>query len=238
MVEINSYSRIDLRYIFEALISMPKSIYFNFACLPFRQAIKIPFYVNYKTQLHTKRSVIKFGNEVSLHPFMIKFGNRGSEGIMAHNSNCIWLDGGSVTFNGSAAFGIGSSIRVSGDLIFGKSFCANRNTFIACSKSVRFGDDVLLGWNVSVRDSDGHTLIYGGGNQQPTVSPVSIGNNVWICAECHILKGSKLGDNCVLGYKSLLTGGTSDSNVLWAGHPAKPIRNGITWNSIPWDEHK
>lgn len=42
----------------------------------------------------------------------------------------------------------------------GNDFYANRNLTIQCEKQILFGDNDLLGWNVSVRDTDGHR-IYG-----------------------------------------------------------------------------
>lgn len=231
--------RKDTKYIIDIMLSIPKSIYVNLACLPLSQAVKMPIYVHRKTQLHLNRDVIHFAEGVSLHPFMIKFGNKGSEGIIERKKNCIYLAGGnsSVVFNGPAAFGLGSSIRVSGKLNFGKNFCANRNTFISCAEHIVFGDNVLVGWNVSIRDNDGHTVIYDG-KRQSTVSSVEIGHNVWICAESHILKGAKIGNQCILAYGSLLTKGTTENNALLAGHPAKIIRQDISWEDIPWDEKK
>jgi len=120
-------------------------------------------------------------------------------------------------------------------LIFGKNFCANRNTFISCSKQIVFGDDVLLGWNVSIRDSDGHTLITDG---KPHIKrkPVIVGNHVWVCAHSHILKGTVIGSNSVVGYGSIMTNGSNEDNVLWAGIPATILRRNIDWTNKEYEQ--
>ena len=228
---------ISLSYILEILLSMPKTVYFNLRCLPFNKAVRLPFYIHYKTRLTgICKESIRIDQNADLRTFMIKFGNKGSVGIVENRYNNICINEGTLLFEGSAAFGVGFSIRADcgGKVTIGKGFNSNRNLFLSCTKQVTIGNDVLFGWNVSVRDSDGHTLIYDGVNR-PTFAPVSIGNHVWVCAESHILKGTIIGNDCVVGYASLLSKGSSENNVLWVGHPAKMIRQNINWDSTAWD---
>lgn len=229
--------RLSLSYITEIMLSMPKTVYFNLQCLPLNKALKLPYFVHYKTRLlGVNGTSVKIAPDVALHPFMIKFGNKGSVGIVENRYNSICMNNGTLLFEGSAAFGVGFSLRADygGKITVGNGFNANRNLFVSCTKEVTFGKDVLFGWNVSVRDSDGHTLIYDD-TKQPTLAPVSIGNHVWVCAESHILKGTTIGNDCVVGYKSLVSKGSGESNVLWAGHPAKMVRQNINWDSAAWD---
>lgn len=229
--------RISVSYIFEIFLSLPKTICFNLRCLPLGKAMKFPFYVHYRTRLHgISRKSVKISPTSSLRPFMIKLGNKGSVGIVENRYNSICLNKGTINFKGSAAIGIGFSIRADygGVITVGKGFNSNRNLFLSSTKEVIIGDDVLFGWNVSVRDSDGHTLLYDG-VKQPTLLPVHVGNHVWVCAESHILKGAIIGDNCVVGYASLLAKGSTESELLWVGHPAKPVKAGIRWERSAWD---
>lgn len=229
--------RLSLSYIIDILLSMPKTIYFNFRCLPFYKAVRLPFYIHYKTRLSgTCKDSIKIAQNTALRTFMIKFGNKGSVGIVENRYNSICINNGTLLFEGSAALGVGFSIRVDcgGKVTIGKGFNSNRNLFISCTKQVTIGNDVLFGWNISVRDSDGHTLLYDN-TKQPTIAPVTIGNHVWVCAESHILKGTAIGNDCVVGYASLVSKGGSDNNVLWAGHPAKIIKQKVNWDSAAWD---
>jgi len=57
-------------------------------------------------------------------------------------------------------------------------------------------------------------------NQQNTVAPVIIGEDVWIAAGCKILKGSKINDSAVIGAGSVVKG-EIPSNAIAVGVPAK-----------------
>ena len=105
----------------------------------------------------------------------------------------------------------------------------SRVTIIASSRAgITFGEDVLLGWNINVRDSDGH-VIYKDGIQKESLKPVSIGDHVWIASFVDILKGVVIPDGCVIGYRSCLTGLYTSKNSLIAGYPAREIQGNIEW---------
>ncbi len=217
------------RYLFDILRSLPKTVWFNFRYLPFDLALKLPFYIHYRTKIHIKDGFVKIERKAPLKTFMIKFGNMGSFGIVENHYNVFFVDHGSILFKGKAAFGVGSSIRSEGELIIGDNFNANRNSFISCTRKIEIGNNVLLGWNVSIRDSDGHMLIHNNIPQEP-FAKVRIGDNVWICANAKILKGVNIGDHSVVAYQSLMIKGNSISGVLWAGTPAKIVKDNIDWS--------
>ena len=54
--------------------------------------------------------------------------------------------------------------------------------------------------------------------------PIEIGNHVWIGAKSTILKGTKIADGSVIGAGSLGTGLLSDEKSIYAGQPAKLIK--------------
>lgn len=210
----------------QAILSIPKTIYFNFRCFPFLTAVKLPVLISYNTQiLELHKGIIVFDQEP--YRFMVKFGFGGSSGIIDRKS-LICLERGHVHFYGKTDFCAGISLRNSGEIVFGNRFWANKNCTIWCSNSISFGDDVLLGWNIVFRDSDGH-LIISNNVSQCIEGPISIGKHCWICSETHILKNSGIGNDCVLGYGSLLTRKYEKDNTLFVGRPAKPIKEGINW---------
>lgn len=60
--------------------------------------------------------------------------------------------------------------------------------------------------------------------QGETLSPVVIGNDVWIGARVTILPGARIGDGAVIGAGSVVSGEISAKTVV-AGNPARPIHN-------------
>lgn len=216
--------------VLKILISLPKTVFFNFATLPFKTAVKLPVLVCYNVKLlKLKRNVIRFASRVKMGMVHIGFG--GSMGVIANRHGAICLEGGSIIFNGKAGFAEGASIRVSGDLVIGKNMSANKNLFISCAHNIAIGDNVMFGWNCAVRDSDGH-IVYHKGEPKPYMAPVRIGNHVWICSEAHVLKGVTIGDESVVAYRSLVTKSFETPGLLIGGSPAKEIQQDISFGHL------
>lgn len=61
-------------------------------------------------------------------------------------------------------------------------------------------------------------------NFQLLVKPISIGTNAWIASESFIGPGVNVGDNAVLGARTVLFK-NADPNGVYVGNPAKLIKN-------------
>lgn len=107
----------------------------------------------------------------------------------------------------------------------GNNFFANFNLTILDETDVRFGDNVMIGPNVSIYTAC-HPL---DAEERNTLTewaePVIIGSNVWIGGSAVILPGVTIGDNVVVGAGSVVTKGTYPPNVVIAGNPAKIIKH-------------
>ncbi len=180
------------------------SIAFNFRHLPFRQAIHLPILL-YKPHFcdHSGKIIIdapvSFGmirlgvNVVMLYPHSgITFENRGT-----------------IIFKGKALIGNDSAISVgpTGCVTFGNRFAATTHLHLISYSSVTFGDNVLIGWNTLITDTDFHALMnIRTGQKNKGYGPIAIGENVWIANGCKIYKNSTIPANCVLGADSILHG--------------------------------
>lgn len=97
---------------------------------------------------------------------------------------------------------------------------------ISAKKRVTIGDDVLIGANVVIADNDFHALSIidrRSGGKNVVVKEVIIGNGVWIGADAYICKGVSIGENTVIGAKSVVTK-SLPANCVAAGIPAKVIK--------------
>ena len=56
----------------------------------------------------------------------------------------------------------------------------------------------------------------------PSSGKVKIGNNVYFAQKCTVMKGVTIGDNCIIGYGSLVTKNIPSNSVV-AGSPARVI---------------
>lgn len=220
-----------IKFLIKILPDLPKSIYFNFTTLPFKQAIQLPVIISRNTVIgNINKNCIEIKVKVKMG--MIIFGKGGLERIIVPKKNYLSVEKGSkIIFNGSAIFSMGSSIKVANDaiLIFGNNFYANRNFTLVCVDSIEFGNDILIGWNVEIRDTDGHYIIENG-EEKSNHSPITVENHVWICSYATIMKGCKIGNNCVVAYKSCLIKSDGQDNCLMGGYPAKILRQEINWH--------
>jgi acetyltransferase-like isoleucine patch superfamily enzyme len=64
------------------------------------------------------------------------------------------------------------------------------------------------------------------GIEEGEVSPIKIGNNVWIGSNCAILKGSTIGDNSIIATHSVISKEILP-NCIYAGYPARPVMRDI-----------
>lgn len=103
----------------------------------------------------------------------------------------------------------GAKIRVrkKAICIIGDNTSVNCNNMIACREKIEIGDNVMFSPNVQIYDHDHDFRVEGGVKSgKYRTSPVKIGNNVWIGANTVILRGTEIGDNCVVGAGCVLKG--------------------------------
>lgn len=115
-----------------------------------------------------------------------------------------------------------------GKLIIGSNVGMS-STAIVCHRSIIIGDNVKIGGNVVIYDTDFHSL---DANDRLSRSsdinstkklPVKISNNAFIGAHSTILKGVTIGENAVIGACSVVTKNIP-ANEIWAGNPAKFLK--------------
>lgn len=207
-------------------ISLLKSAYFNLKCFGLK-GLTFPVIVSRDCRLKLRGRV-----EVANYKFAtITIGFGGSDGVVENRYSYFSVARGtSVIFAGRAGISAGNSVRVdAGTLLIGNNFSTNKNCFIACSKGVSIGDDVTFGWNINVRDNDGHVVINKISGGVSESAPVRVGNHVWVASFAHILKGTTIPDDSVVAYGSIVTKAFDGSNLLIGGVPAKVLKEDIDW---------
>lgn len=116
------------------------------------------------------------------------------------------------TTNADAILNIGDDVGISGG-------------GIVAAKEVIIGNNVLMGANVFITDTDFHPLASSNrrySHEKIKISPVRIGNNVFIGMDSIILKGVSIGDNSIVGAGSVVTHNIPENSIA-AGNPAKII---------------
>lgn len=96
--------------------------------------------------------------------------------------------------------------------------------YIHAKKQITIGDNTVIAAGTNILDSNGHIT----DSQNRTIGrdlpqPIEIGNNVWIGLNCIILKGTRIGDNCVVAAGSVVKGIFPD-NCIIQGNPAQLVK--------------
>ncbi|RGM68374.1 acyltransferase [Phocaeicola vulgatus] len=225
---------IKLKKIIHFLISLPISIWINFKVFPFRTAILLHIIIDYRTSIYghgLQKGSIILPAKFNFGLIKIGWGN-GSLGNPHNKRNYIIISGkGKLIFNGKTQFAMGVTLRSDNDGViqFGQNFRANQNFTCFSNTEINFGDNVLIGWNVNIRDSDGHKILNANGEITNLNNSINIGNHVWISSYCDILKGSSIPDNCIVGFRALVTKRFNECNSIIAGSPARIIKQNIKW---------
>ena len=103
------------------------------------------------------------------------------------------------------------------------------NLFITCQKKVEIGNNVLIGANCQIFDTDFHPLEsryrYGilKDNERIRRAEIFIEDGAFIGTGCIILKGTHIGKGSVIGAGSVVSGYIPE-NEIWAGVPARFIK--------------
>lgn len=122
--------------------------------------------------------------------------------------------------------GVNIIVKNNAQLSIGDSTYFTSDMHIEVLNKITIGKNCAISWGVTIIDDDHHKLISEKNTDTP--SQVIIGDHVWVGCNSTILKGSVIGNNCVIGANSLVKG-TFPDNCLIAGNPAKIVKNNINW---------
>lgn len=102
-----------------------------------------------------------------------------------------------------------------GKVIIGDNVLVGDNTIICAADKIEIGKNTIIAGNCYIIDCNHGThqgeLIR---NQPMRCSPVIIGENCWIAANCNILKGSQIGNGCVIGAGSCISNTIHDESFV------------------------
>lgn len=213
----------------EKLLIFLYSFIFCLRIFPFKLAIKLPIYIHPQIKLGSIRKgcIILKGNNI--YRGMIKIGFYTSEGLHYSSGYLSIHNQGLLIFEGSATFAKGSSIRIDkGKMVVGNNFYCNANCFFRCTDLIRFGENVLIGWDVSFNTTDGHLILYKGKTKKNS-GPITIGNHVWIASYSRIAKNTEISNNSVIAQQSLVTKTFIQDGILIGGIPASVLSENIAW---------
>lgn len=110
-----------------------------------------------------------------------------------------------------------------------------QNCHITCAESISIGDNTAIASNVTITDIDHpyHDIAIPIEKQPLDVAPVVIGRDCKIYNNAVILRGTIIGNHCVVGANSVVKG-TFPDNCIIVGCPARIVKR-YNENSNRWE---
>ena len=182
-------------------------------------------------KLIMRMTKVEYGKNLLLKGMQIIFNNRGAKLKIGENvtvkssffSNLVGLYSRTiiVTRTPEAVIEIGDNVGISGTTIYAR-------------KGIFIGDNTCIGGNCKILDNDFHPIEAekrnillrnrNGGNSDLVPSKeIHIGKNCFIGCNSIVLKGTVLGDSCVVGAGTVVTG-KFENNCVIVGNPARVIK--------------
>lgn len=183
-----------------------------------------------ETQRLIESGMIVIGKNCNINGLNVVVKFKMQKVFLKINDNCV-VSGNFVFERADSYIEIGSNTFIGGGM------------FVASDK-ITIGNDVMFSWGCTVIDTDAHSINWN--ERKSDVSDwkkgldegregyykdwtlvkskqVVIGDKSWIGFNSVILKGVKLGEECVVGAGSVVTKSFESSSVI-GGNPAKIIK--------------
>lgn len=167
----------------------------------------------------SRKSDLTIIRDVKLGVATIK-GSRLESRILMQDGAHMILHGGIFSYGANIELFSGAKLEI------GQEFYSNIGATIICSEKIEIGEGVILGRNVTIRDTNGNHYI-NSANYRNT-APVKIGDHVWLCENSNIMPGVEIGSGSIVAAGAVVTKSVP-ANTLVAGIPAKIIRTGVQW---------
>lgn len=207
-------------------LNILKTIYFNFKMLPFKQAVKFPFFLYGKIILLDLSGRVSIESEIRTG--MIRIGYK-------------WIDmwptsflptqiyiSGEIIFQGSCIVSGGANLSVHsnrGSLFIGKNVLIGGGSIVKCLKRIEIGEDSRITGNCVVMDCNMHFIKnIDTGTVANYMAPIKIGKRCWITPGSNVLKGAVIPDYSITSRNAYLSKDYSEfgTNLFLVGSPAKP----------------
>ena len=105
-------------------------------------------------------------------------------------------------------------VHGNGVLKIGDGCYFNRFCMISAQENVTIGERCMFGPGVKVFDNNHKHSPEEGVSPELTTSPITIGDRCWICSDAVILKGVRIGNNCVVGAGCVVREDLPDGTVV------------------------
>ena len=201
-----------------------KTIYVNFAFLPYSQAIRFPIFVYGKVKIYAHSGKIVI--EDRIRPGMIHLG-MNTEKFSASKGSALINITGKLIFRGTALFSVDYVLNIFGECSIGKYSGFGNSVKICCWNNISIGKSCRFAVESQIFDTNFHYIRnIETGRVDRRDGVVIIGDFCWIGNRTTLAKGAQLPDFSMVSSNSLVNKNFISSNVKYpilGGSPAQVI---------------
>lgn len=218
----------------QPMLSLWRTVYFNFRTMPFRVAVKFPVFIYGRVHLFGLNGKVIFEN-TSVKRGMVKIGiNADSFGLFDH-SGFVQLSSNKskIIFEGPASISVNSKVRVcAGELRFGEYAYIGEGVRIICNgASITIGKYTRIAFDTTIMNSGFHH-VYNSNKKSitRTTRPIHIGQYCWIGNKSSLSAGASIKNFTIVCAGSLINRDytlVEGENQMLGGSPAKLICCGM-----------
>lgn len=148
-----------------------------------------------------------------------KYGNRYSSKLIERisPSTCIKLyKKGRINlgYNINLDKYVDIQIHGNGNLKIGDRTYMNRYCIISCHNNISIGKNCMFGPSVYIFDNNHKFAKDKGVSHELLTGEITIGDNCWLASSVIILKGAKIGNNCVIGAGCIINYEVPDNTII------------------------
>jgi len=110
-------------------------------------------------------------------------------------------------------------------------FYMNYGSTIICTKHITVGEDVWMGRNITIYDSDYHSMLNAQGETTNTTLPVVIGDHVWLTNQIMVLKGVTIGEGAIVSPFALVRKDVQPKAMFVKRDEMIVVKDDVHWSS-------
>lgn len=153
-----------------------------------------------------------------------KFQKSKAETYFKMGKKAVWIS------NGGAGLAVNASLEICDRGRFESGYWdTNSGCVIVCAKRIVFGENVMLGRNNLIYDSDHHRIKDENDRIKNQPKDVWIGDNVWLTSNVAVLKGARIESGSIIGAHTVVTGDVPCNAFVVNGTKAKIINQKAKW---------
>lgn len=183
---------------------------------------KIIPYKNTAIELLPGAKIILGGGDIEVGTDLVR--SSKAETRIRMRKNAVW------SIYGGCSLSYGATIEILENAVFDcKYFTMNSNGVIVVRKKISMGQDVMLGRNVIVYDSDHHQIYDNNKKVTNCSAEVIIGNHVWLATNVTVLKGVTIGDESMVAANTVITKSVGSNKLVYSNSQICETNNYWRW---------